>query len=821
MKRISLNGEWKVTGISPDNKKINIIGNVPGSALNDLLCAGIEPEAQDIFWRNNTDVYQKYEKYNWIYTKKFSSDESKMVLLTFKRLDTFCDVYLNEKYLGSTDNAFITHTFQAEVKEGENVLEIYFTSPALITNNKKRKPAAFGTPERLYVRRSQCTYGWDWTARYVTCGIGDDVYMEEIYEGISVNSAYIYTKNIYNNIAELEIDVSFDNYSEGSVVEYEISEKNGDILRTIHKFCREDSANLTVCLQNPKLWYPNGYGEQPLHILTIRANGRELYSSEFGIRTVRVLEIPDSKDGEYYKKALTLKQNSFVHYANLDDAFSGFILEINSVKILCRGANWVPCEPFDNGSTDQKITEILELSAKAGVNMIRIWGGGKFESEHFYDECSRLGITVTQDFLMACADYPEKEEWFLNQLRREAEYISLLIRNKPCLVWWTGDNENATGGSDKDWDYNGRDSAYKAIAPILRKNDRNRRFLPSSPYGGNKYVSTTVGTTHNTCFLNKFFEYTDKEDLSDYKDYFKLYSARFIAEEPVMGAVDESSLKKFMTDEDIFGNDMSMWFYHNKTNPYMPKHLMDYIMDFARKILGEFTDSHDRLYKFQYVQYEWLRVSLERVLREKWFSSGVIYWMLNDCWPASAGWSIIDYYCNPKAAYYSLKRCCKNLVLSIDKENDSYNIHVCNNCREKSIRIKYMLVDKNGSICKTFEEVNFNAPNNASEVAVRIDKSAVSNDCFIVAEAYGADLLDRAFYKDGTLNMYRSDERIESVKIDTSSITIKANSYIHAIKLCGDAKFEENWFSLMPGETITVNLEKESNSDISLVAYSI
>ncbi len=810
MKKISLNGEWKAVGISPDGAKISITGNVPGSALNDIILAGIEENAADIFFRNNTDLYKKYEKYSWIYTKSFSSETKESIILTFRRIDTFCDVYLNSKCLGSTDNAFIPHSFDTEIIEGENILELYFTSPCVVCNNKKRKPAAFESPERLYARRPQCSYGWDWTARYVTCGIGDDVYFEKKTDNIKVSSAYVYTKSIYNNIAELGIDVELDDYSNGDIFDFEIKEKNGECVRKVSKYFCEKLARLSLDVENPKLWFPNGYGKQELYTLTISLHGDVIWQEDFGIRTVRIVELPDEKGGEYYDKCLELKENSFVPYANMDENFTGFILEINSVKILCKGANWVPCTPFDMGNTDGKITSLLELSARAGINMLRIWGGGKFESEHFYNECSRLGICVTQDFLMACGDYPEKEEWFLNQLTKEAEFITRFIRNKACLVWWTGDNENATGGCDTDADYNGRDSAYKAIAPVIYKNDPYRRFLPSSPYGGKKYVSNTAGTTHNTCFLNKFFEYTEKDDLSDYKDYFKLYSARFIAEEPIMGAVDETSLKGFMTDEDIYGEDTSMWFYHNKTNPYMPRHLMQYIMDFARKILGEFTSPEDRLFKFQYIQYEWLRISLERVLREKWFCSGVVYWMLNDCWPASAGWSIIDYYCKPKAAYYSFKRSAKNLVLSIDLDNGKYNIHVCNNGKKQSVDINVSFINRYGKVEKALDTVNFTVSESSSEIAFSFDGNIVPDGCFIVAEASG----DRAFYKKGTLDMYYANDRISAVQNADGTVTLTASAYVHTVKLLGGEAFENNWFSLMPYESITVSTDK-------FVAYSM
>lgn len=133
-----------------------------------------------------------------------------------------------------------------------------------------------------------------------------------------------------------------------------------------------------------------------------------------------------------------------------------------------------------------------------------------------------------------------------------------------------------------------------------------------------------------------------------------------------------------MTEEDIYGENLDMWFYHTRTNPALKHEVFEYAYSFAQGILGKFKDGKDRFFKLKYLQYEWLRVSLERVRREKWFCSGVVYWMLNDCWPAAVGWSLIDYYGEPKAAYYSFKRGAKQVVLSIDKEQDLYKFHICN-----------------------------------------------------------------------------------------------------------------------------------------------
>jgi len=424
---------------------------------------------------------------------------------------------------------------------------------------------------------------------------------------------------------------------------------------------------------------------------------------------------------------------------------------------------------------------------------------------------------VTQDFLMACGQYPEDEQWFLDQLKCEAEYATDLLRNKACLVWWSGDNENAILGSDTDINYKGRASAYKAIAPVIYKKDYSRRFLASSPYGGTFYASNTKGTTHNTQFLGEFFKYMLKEDVSDYKDYFKLYNARFIAEEPVLGAASENCLKKFMTEEDIYGEDLSMWKYHTKSNPALSTEVFEYLYSFAEGILGKFKDGEDRFFKLKYLQYEWLRVSLERVRREKWFCSGVVYWMLNDCWPAASGWALIDYYGDPKAAYYSFKRSAKPMILSVDLENGIYQFHICNDGKAEKVNLKWYAVDKGGQVVFESEPKEISAEANTSFVALEVKETDVPNGCFIVADVDD----DRSFYQKGALEVVSSNDRIDTLTINDNSVTVKSKAYIHALELCGDAVFEDNYFSMLPNEERVIKFKRNGNGEINAKAFTI
>jgi len=447
--------------------------------------------------------------------------------LVFEKLDTYCDIYLNDTHLGYCENGHISYTFKIDniLKEGKNILEVFFYSPVIQTMGKKTYPAAF-TTDRMHTRRSQCTYGWDWAMRFVSCGIGGDVYINMYDKEARIDNVYIYTKSIDAIGAYIGINVEFGDNFKDKVYNFDIYDPDGVKIKSYSKRCSYEKYNFNVDISDAKLWYPAGYGEQPLYELVISWEGKKLFSEKFGIRTVKIVQETDRKGSDNYNKCVELKKSRFSQEYDNNTEFSGFILVVNGVKILCRGANWVPCEPFETGKTREKISNILELSKEMGLNMIRVWGGATFEIKHFYEECSRLGIMVTQDFLMACGIYPEKEEWFIRQLNREAEYAAKLIRNQPCLLWWSGDNENAIKGNDTMPDYSGRDSAYYGIYPVLMQLDPQRDFLASSPYGGSFYASNTVGTTHITQYLFDVFDVIESTSLEDYKERVKKLNAR-------------------------------------------------------------------------------------------------------------------------------------------------------------------------------------------------------------------------------------------------------------------------------------------------------
>lgn len=804
MNKISLNGQWN---IESEGLKKSIEGTVPGCIHTDLIKEGI---IKDIFYRKNADETQWIENCDWTYERRFTVDSvEENAFLVFEGLDVYCDVFLNGKHLGYCDNMFIPHKFSVDgiLKKGENSVKVCFYSPIEKVKDEPKLRGAF-TTERLYTRRIQCTYGWDWVQRFVSFGIIGDAYI--LFDNkMRCDNAYICTKSIDDYSAQLCVELNFKNVS-GKLANVEITYDGTSVYKN-ELYVDRDFVKFYVDVKNPVLWELGR--DNKLYTLSCDVDGI-VFTQNFGIRTAKILQLQDEECSESYKKCLKLQATSSGIEYDRNETFSTFELVLNGNRVMCKGANWVSCEPFVSDESDEKITEILELARDAHVNMIRVWGGGIFEKDHFYNECDRLGISVTQDFLMACGQYPESEDWFIAQLSREAENAAKKLRNHPSFMWWSGDNENAVRGCDTDENYQGRRSALEGIGPVLAKYDPDRPFLPSSPYGGKPYASKTKGTTHNTQFMGaSLFNYFKGDDLSNYKEYFKEYDARFIAEEPCYGAADIDTLKKFMTEDDIFQG-LDMWYYHSKSNPGLSRELMDFFLDFTRKVLGEFKDGADRFFKFRYIMYEWIRITLERSRRSRGFCNGIIYWMLNDCWPSAGSWSIIDYYNKPKAGYYAFKRFAGDVSLSFDMEDNDFSIYLCNDTdKEITKPIKLLLIDiKSGDVKKT-DEIQITTPSQASFAKVI---NHMKPDDTEVIFAYSED--NYTFYKNGDLKIEKCDApKITEETAD--SITLKADIYTHAVCLDGGI-FEDNYFPMQKGEIRTVKIvQKTYNIEVSAYTF--
>ena len=830
--RQSLDGMWRGEGFGPAGERMTFDGQVPGCVHTDLLRAGRIP---DPYWRDQAKECRWIENWNWTYERTFEVDRpAENAEICFGGLDTYAQVYLNGTLIGRADNMFIPHAFPARgLRSGENVLRVAFLSPVAATNGLPERPAAF-TCERLHTRRMQCTYSWDWVDRFVTMGIYRSVFLH-CPETCEIDDLRCETRAVDSFGAQLYCRAQFIHTSADAFCRLRLTDPAGKTVYEKRRRIVEDSISEMIDVPHPRLWWPNGYGEQPLYTLRAEVQteeGQVLDAAclKVGIRTVRLLQLPDPPGSPEAELCRELKNGPHVSGENAfwdrnaPEEFSGFAIVVNGVRVFCKGANWVPCEPFPSAETPEKIRTLLETMHLAHANMVRVWGGGLFEQDAFYDACDELGLMVTQDFLMACGHYPEDEDWFLEQLRREAKAAVRRLRSHACLVWWSGDNENAMDADEDMADYHGRRSALRAIGPVLEEMDPNRPFLPSSPYGGRPYGSITRGTTHNTNYIGQKFSYIRFQDMRDYRACFEAYLSRFCAEEPCMGFPSVTSLRRFLTEEDIFGPDEAMLRFHTKNNPseaFRTFEIYDYLGAIADKLLGSALCPQDRIMKRQYVQYEWIRMTLELYRRHKWFSSGLVYWMLDDCWPA-CGWALLDYYARPKAGWYGFRRTAQPLIASIDCRGGIYRLHVCSDAPgERRGHARLFLQPFQSPAPARTVETDFAVPANESRAVLESAFPPAGPGEILLAEISGDGFFDRTwFFEQRPQDCGFTGRSPRVLSAGEDFVTLEADEYVHAVSLDGEAFFEDNFFSLLPGEKRTVRFRRLGAGKLSLRALN-
>lgn len=799
MREIELNGTWHLENDAGQQ----YTAHVPDCVHTDLY-------SEDEMFRDwNSEHCRWIEQHDWSYTREFTltpediSEEAGIPELLFEGLDTYCEIRLNDVLVGTAENMFIPHRFcvKGRLRAGVNTLCVRFHSPVHAVADRPPRSGAF-TTERLYTRRMQCSYGWDWGDRFVTCGIYRPVRLLW-HKASELEHVSIVTEHLDAWGAQLKITAQLrHNHTSGAQIFMQILSPDGAVVYKNRCFSAEELAVWYVDLAKPALWYPRPYGAQPLYTLRMEVGG-QCAEQRFGVRTLRILQTQDTKPADI-QRCHALQATPSGHEYDENTTFSCFTPVVNGVKVFCTGANWVPCEPFPSAETPEKITRLLEMAAASNINMIRVWGGGLFEQQHFYDECDRLGLLVCQDFLMACGDYPEDDADFLRQLAQEAETAAYALRNHPCLAWWHGDNENAVNGDDTQEVYPGRLAARRALGPVLERVDPSHRFLPSSPYGGKKYASKTVGTTHNTQFLGTTFSYLEQPELSDYREKWEEYRARFISEEPIFGAVSRSSLSRFLSPQ--YQSDHDAWLHHTKGNPALSRPLLDMFTKFAQKLFGAFADWDDQHFKMRYLQYELVRLTVCNARRDLWFCSGILYWMLNDCWPAAMGWSLCDYYAQEKAGLFALRQYAQPVSVSIEPENGGLRICIGNILPDAAVcSLCVWRVDlRSGTAERVLQQADISC---AQSTELFVEDAHSEHALFAAELQVDAEkpYSVRNWYRTGCPYLQRADSAlrwsIERAPGKTcGTVVLYAEQYLHVVELKGFSGLLDNYFSMLPGE---------------------
>ena len=688
---INLNGKWKLYYYDAVEKNINhpselggtecIECTVPGNVELDLIKAGKLPE--DIFCGESILKGEEYETYDWWYETSFDGvdlNPGEKAVLCFEGVDCIAEYFLNGESIGKSDNMLIPFEFDITDKmHSINKLHIKLSSAVLYANEKESTLYSMGGLWRLQdeitqVRKAAHMVGWDIMPRAISAGIWRNVTLK-IYPECYFRQLYTVTAAIYESKVLLQTiyDIKLPRKYYKSHLELKITGRCGDHSFEALNTIKSKSGQVTLEVNNPKLWWPYGYGDANIYEVTaqIISDGKTIatHKASIGIRTVELIRKNVIEDGE----------NCF-HFV------------INGEYIVCKGSNWVPQDVYHSRDIS-RTPKAMELVSDIGCNMLRCWGGNVYESDEFFDYCDRHGIMVWQDFAMACFLYPQTEE-FHKQIAQEAEAIIKRLRQHPSLVVWCGDNEcDCIQIPPSGIDPNIANKITREILPAaIIMHDKCRPYLPSSPYipteiyvnKGNAPGYSELDMPENHLWgARKYYK----------QDYYRFSKAHFISETGYHGSPSAESIRKFIDKDHQWPcyND-PQWTLHSSDQSGNPGrvHLMT---DQIRQILGEVPDNLEEFCLYsQLSQAEAKKFFIERVRIAKPRTGGIIWWNLLDGWPQMSD-AVVDYYYDKKLAYNYIKRSQAPFTMIMGENEASFHpLYVVNDTLEPK-KGKYTITD--------------------------------------------------------------------------------------------------------------------------------
>ena len=625
--KIDLSGTWRLSaeGISP------LAAELPGDNYSALLDAGMIP---DPYFGCNEKVVQWPREKIWTFEREFEVSQElltrRSVFLNIDSIDTFGEVFVNDVSVGASCNMF--SRFRREVrpclKIGKNTVKVVVFPPgpeAQKLAERRAQPLrqlSFATlPHINHIRKVQCHGGWDWGISLVVCGLYGKLYLEGS-DGCRIEHLY-----------------SEQRHEAGKVFLTAFAELDGGDGEVEFRFDGETRSvrgrgrvGVEFEVESPRLWYPNGYGEQPLYELEARV-GTQTVRRRVGLRTVELVNEPD-------------------------DVGVSMCFKINGVPVFAKGADWIPCDAMPRRQTAETCARLVCDAAAVGMNMLRVWGGGQYESDAFYNLCDEYGIMVWQDFMFACMEYPSTPD-FLALVVTEVEYQVKRLRDHAAIVLWCGDNEVPGLLRGEGMEFVRRavnyDRLNREIAKAVHEADPTRVFWPSSPCNG---PDECFGSWHDDTRGDMHY-WKVWHSGEPFDSYYKV-RPRFCSE------FGFQSFPALSTVERFGGG--------NVTDPVMECHQKNRAGN--AKIIGMFaryfkfpSGMAEFVYLSQVQQLLAIRTAVEywRTLRPH--CMGTLYWQLNDNWPV-ASWSSIDYHGNWKLLHYGARRFYAPLLVTARRDED-------------------------------------------------------------------------------------------------------------------------------------------------------
>lgn len=678
MKSICLDGDWLLTysdckdGAGGWGRWIR--AEVPGDVHLALLDQGIIPEP--LIADNNLKL-QWIEKKYWWYRRYFFVEEVGVAVseMVFDGLDLNAEIFLNGLRIGSAANMFHQHRFEvaSSLRKGRNELLVRIEAGLLDVGERpiEKFAKSWGRqePRRPWLRKAQQSFFWDTAPRLPTCGIWRGVRLES-FEGLALRDAWVECSiEAHRASLNLKIEVeNFKNCDHRCAAEWRVVSPSG----RQHRIDAELEVGLGLHtsetafdILDPELWWPSGYGSQPLYqisvILRCAHDGRELGGKAFkyGIRT------------------LTIAQDQ------INERESEFAFIVNGLKIFAKGGNWVPSDSIYARIDEEKERSLIIAAKEANFNCLRVWGGGIYPHDHFFDACDEAGIMVWQDFMFACAYYPDDEDDFRRSVHAEAEQVVRRLRHHPSLALWCGNNEAYMmhGRVDPSGTFYGRRIYEETLPSIISRLDPSRYYHPSSPYPGPWPGQNARGDQHIWAPTLGWYEINKENPACDFspeelKSVMDLWSygsenVKFLSEYGVFCPSNIESVAKFLGEHPLAFTGAIYEHHRNmfESAGFINEMIRRYYPNADKDDPLEFTQAG------QFIQAEAVAAITECQRSSFPRCGGVLFWEYNDSW-GHVGYSPIDYFMSKKALYYYMKRAYAPVHIVIDQDKEK--IHLCN-----------------------------------------------------------------------------------------------------------------------------------------------
>ncbi len=763
----------------------------------DLLALGRIP---DPFVGDNEKRVQWVAEADWEYRHQFTAAPELLhqphIWLVCDGLDTLATVGLNGRELGRAANMFRQYRWDVKplLKAGENDLRIVFDSPlrfAAAQQTIRPMPGvSHAIPGGPYLRKAPCHFGWDWGPQLPPIGVWKDIQLEG-YEGAHITEVCLSQQHAEGQVTvEARVAVqSWDEAPRSAVMR--LVAPDGQVFETSAAVAPGNESTLRVDIPNPQIWWPNGYGAQPLYRASV-----ELHQSDL---------LLDQREYQLGLRTLELRQQP-------DEWGRSFTFVVNGLPIFAKGSNWIPADSFPTRISDAYLEGLIRAAAETHQNMLRVWGGGFYEEERFYDLCDRYGILVWQEFIFSCSIYPLDVPAFLENVHTEVVENVRRLRHRASLALWCGNNEMEWGWVDWGWnrpELQDLKAAYDqffhhTLPAWCAAEDPDRVYWPSSPSSDTPFENPNGQQQGDAHYWDVWH---GRKPFTSYRHQYP----RFMSEFGFQALPPLATIRTYADEAD--------W------------NMTSYIMEMHQKnasgnslMIGQMLDTFrlpkdfvSLVYLSMALQAEGIRYGVEHWRRHPDRVAGILYWQLNDCWPV-ASWSSLDYFGRWKALHYAARRFYAPLMLSIEDKPPKQGVYVSNDLLEPwEGTVRWALETLAGEILTSGQAPVIAAPQAATQVCELDFSDRISDDnirtLVFIAELYqGERLITRqtaGFAPIKHLSLaapdVTADLRCEGDQLIVE-LTSRSLALLVEVSLTGaDVVFSDNYFNLPAGRTARIS----------------